>query len=71
MNDMFVCHECVDVVSHFANRTKEEVFARILVQIVPWCKAAQANVSLSLLRKFSLSVLEMQQSPGAHEQKKN
>lgn len=31
---------------------------------VPWCKPLQANVSLSLLGKFSVSLLVMQQSPG-------
>jgi len=36
----------------------------VWVFIIPWSKPLQANVSLSLLRKFSISVLEMQQSPG-------
>lgn len=36
----------------------------VYVCAVPWCKLMQANVSLSLLGKFSVSLLEMQQSPG-------
>lgn len=39
-----------------------------MCEIVPWCNVLQANVSLSLLGKFSLSLLEMQQSPGDCEQ---
>lgn len=40
----------------------------VCVCVIPWCKELQANVSLSLLGKFSVSVLEMQQSPGHYEQ---
>lgn len=45
---------------------------RMCVCVIPWCKELQANVSLSLLGKFSVSLLEMQQSPANYEQiKKN